>query len=186
MDLLNSVSQCHFCTHLNTSFATQCELCHELLSVENMVVITELTTPRLCRHCGRRLLYNQRTCAFCNAHWAAAPIGTVPLLDSLRMDLVRLTIVPFPHSPPVLPEPVLSAPAREQYLTPIPVDSSCTTSLCSVCLEVIAVMEDSQVDVVQLPCCRNKFHGACVQPWFARKSSCPTCREDLNHRALTS
>lgn len=190
MDLLNSVSQCHFCSHLNTAFSAQCELCHELLSVQNMLLVTELMSPPsstpLCRHCNRRLLHNQRSCAFCNARWAFRPISRLASLDALHMDLIRLAVLPTVTSLAVPPgrgdeEPGLSQAARDRYLTLISVDSSCTTALCPVCLELVAATEDSQVHVVQLPCCRNKFHAACVQPWFVTHSSCPTCRQNLNN-----
>lgn len=189
MDLLNSVSQCHFCTHLNTAFAPHCELCHELLSVQNMLLTTELMSvaapPAFCTRCTRRLLHNQRTCAFCNAHWAGTPISRLTSLDNLHLDLIRLTFLPslITVDGPALPHQErvgLSAEARQQFLAPIPIDSSCTTALCPVCLDVVAASVESEVEVVQLPCCRNRFHATCVQPWFNAHFSCPTCRRDLN------
>ena len=180
-------SQCNFCTYINAAFAPQCELCHEFLSVQNVLLMSELLSmqtnaARYCRRCARRLHQNQRSCAVCNAHWSSTPIARLSSLENLHQDLISLSVFPVTTVPSSLSQEDagLSQAARSQFLARVPLDSSCTSALCPVCIEVIAASEDSDVEIVQLPCCRNKFHSACVEPWFRTHSSCPTCRRNLN------
>ena len=45
---------------------------------------------------------------------------------------------------------------------------------CSVCL--VALRES---EAVELPACAHAFHRRCISEWFAHKSTCPLCRDDV-------
>jgi hypothetical protein len=45
---------------------------------------------------------------------------------------------------------------------------------CTVCKDVFA----SGQSVVRLPC-KHYFHGDCIRPWLAIRSTCPVCRYQL-------
>jgi hypothetical protein len=48
--------------------------------------------------------------------------------------------------------------------------------LCAICL--LDFLETEQEDAVRLPC-SHPFHSGCIEPWFHRASTCPTCRRDI-------
>lgn len=216
MDLLpslNTLTQCAFCAHLNTSFATTCELCGDLLSPALNVSVAHLMNPTdaagYCTTCTRRLLLNNRSCAFCNAFYHATPVGSSPLprrrfppvftaaslssppshpsaLDALADTLFTVLIDGDGASElrlrPLLPE------VRERILRPVErVDSdevrgeedSGEEQACAICLEPLRAHS-----YAQLPCCRNRFHLPCLQNWFDRRSTCPLCRQNLNEASL--
>ncbi|CAK0890782.1 unnamed protein product [Prorocentrum cordatum] len=50
------------------------------------------------------------------------------------------------------------------------------TSDCAVCLEAFAEGEL----LPQLPACRHLFHRGCLEPWLARRGSCPRCRAPVD------
>ncbi|ORY34284.1 hypothetical protein BCR39DRAFT_193603 [Naematelia encephala] len=51
---------------------------------------------------------------------------------------------------------------------------------CGICLEGAEVNEaDESTGVKRLPC-NHLFHEACLEPWFASKHTCPTCRLELD------
>ncbi len=52
---------------------------------------------------------------------------------------------------------------------------------CSVCLENL-----TPTATVELRCCRNKFHRACLDGWFRTRATCPLCRQNLNGFVLAS
>ncbi|KAF8591428.1 hypothetical protein K439DRAFT_894675 [Ramaria rubella] len=41
-----------------------------------------------------------------------------------------------------------------------------------------------EIDIVCLPCA-HVFHSTCLLPWFSRKTSCPTCRFNIDPDSLT-
>jgi hypothetical protein len=47
---------------------------------------------------------------------------------------------------------------------------------CAVCYEDLKVLIDK---VVALPC-THVFHHNCLLPWFQNRSTCPSCRFDLD------
>ena len=49
---------------------------------------------------------------------------------------------------------------------------------CGICLEGMQE-EDGDIDIKGLPC-NHLFHAKCLEPWFATKHNCPTCRLDLD------
>ncbi|KIJ56706.1 hypothetical protein M422DRAFT_40301 [Sphaerobolus stellatus SS14] len=81
---------------------------------------------------------------------------------------------------PLLDEP----PSMEDEKAP---SNSSEESLPSLLPDEGEVKQDepkTDVDIVSLPCA-HVFHGACLIPWFSRKTSCPTCRFDIDPRSLT-
>ncbi|XBI31742.1 hypothetical protein VPH35_055278 [Triticum aestivum] len=47
--------------------------------------------------------------------------------------------------------------------------------LCAICLSERGTEDEESV---RLPCSHD-FHGRCIERWFHRKSTCPTCRRDV-------
>jgi hypothetical protein len=47
--------------------------------------------------------------------------------------------------------------------------------LCAICLSDL--LETEEEETVRLPC-SHPFHSRCIEPWFHRASTCPTCRRD--------
>jgi hypothetical protein len=47
--------------------------------------------------------------------------------------------------------------------------------LCAICLSDL--LETEEEETVRLPC-SHPFHSRCIEPWFHRSSTCPTCRRD--------
>lgn len=45
---------------------------------------------------------------------------------------------------------------------------------CAICM----LDEGKDEETVRLPC-SHVFHGRCIEPWFHRVSTCPTCRSDV-------
>lgn len=200
---LTSLTQCAFCTHLNTAFATTCDICGDLLSPTLSVAVNDLMAPTQaiahCRSCSRRLLLNNRSCAFCNALFSGSAVGsslrfprrhrnpafTAPplqplptsALDHLADTLITVLINDGQADRPQQP---LLPHVRDRVLQPV-VDNGEHGSgdesegQCAVCLEPLRLQS-----YAQLPCCRNKFHLPCLQQWFDRRSTCPLCRHNLN------
>ncbi|CAD7970759.1 unnamed protein product [Amoebophrya sp. A25] len=50
---------------------------------------------------------------------------------------------------------------------------------CAICCG--ALFEGEPVEICELNGCHHEFHRDCLQEWFARASSCPICRCDLNN-----
>ncbi|KAI5002524.1 hypothetical protein ZWY2020_027174 [Hordeum vulgare] len=53
--------------------------------------------------------------------------------------------------------------------------------LCAICLaesESESERGTQDEETVRLPCSHD-FHGRCIERWFRRKSTCPTCRRDV-------
>jgi len=57
-------------------------------------------------------------------------------------------------------------------------DSHFEESSCAICCG--SLFEGDPVSLCKLPACGHYFHKDCLQEWFARASSCPICRADLN------
>ncbi|CAM0884677.1 unnamed protein product [Alopecurus aequalis] len=47
--------------------------------------------------------------------------------------------------------------------------------LCAICFSDVETQEE---ETLGLPC-SHSFHRRCIQPWFHRASTCPTCRRDI-------
>lgn len=195
MDLFNTVSQCGFCAYLNYSHATRCELCDELVSAHNLVLLSAMlnaTNVRYCPRCDRQLLHNHTSCTYCNAHWSGTSIGSplqsifVQVSPGGSMDNIDTNMhehwneMLLVSMMPILSDTestALSSDARERFLQPQTVNDP--DALCSICLEAL----ESAGSNVQLPCCQHPFHLQCIQPWFIQHNTCPTCRHNLNERA---
>lgn len=50
---------------------------------------------------------------------------------------------------------------------------------CGICLEGMQEGDDDNIGIKGLPC-NHLFHAKCIEPWFATKHTCPTCRLDLD------
>lgn len=48
--------------------------------------------------------------------------------------------------------------------------------LCAIC--VLDLESEDDKENVRLPC-SHAFHAPCIEPWFHRASTCPTCRRDI-------
>jgi hypothetical protein len=175
-------------------------MCGEWLNPHNMVALHELYSvsgpPQFCTRCNRRLLLNNRSCTFCNAVYHASAVGAAiptpafprpvrlrppPLsMVDIVTDMVamQLGMAVERDSEPRL-TPLMDA-ARDRLLQPLPEDAAITLdpdAVCPVCLDGMA---DGGSTSTQLPCCRNAFHVACLTRWFTTRSTCPTCRRNLN------
>jgi len=191
LNLLNTVNQCCFCSCLNSSFAVSCETCGDALTPANVLPLTEMyqvATASHCEVCDRALLLNRTSCTFCSAMWSLTPIGTGWLpprrvvqrasgtthsLDWLALELWALA----EGSAREDAVQGLSRDIQERVLTSVSTDGWSEEHVCPVCLEPLCRNADH--GAVQVPCCRNTFHTACVQVWFRHHHTCPTCRHDL-------
>ena len=64
------------------------------------------------------------------------------------------------------------------------IDTSTFQDECVVCLESLT---NSKAKIVSLPCdSRHIFHYDCIQAWFHRQRTCPTCRMIIFDRSLRS
>ena len=51
---------------------------------------------------------------------------------------------------------------------------------CPICLESLSLTPEGKAlppDGVGMLPCNHRFHTECIQPWLARESRCPTCRQ---------
>ncbi|KAJ0247358.1 hypothetical protein HA466_0167820 [Hirschfeldia incana] len=48
---------------------------------------------------------------------------------------------------------------------------------CPICLQDFG----PQSTITKLGCCHHSFHRDCILTWLGRKTSCPTCRDDINN-----
>eukprot|EP00931_Biecheleriopsis_adriatica_P021957 TRINITY_DN14220_c0_g1_i1.p1 TRINITY_DN14220_c0_g1~~TRINITY_DN14220_c0_g1_i1.p1 ORF type:complete len:173 (-),score=25.24 TRINITY_DN14220_c0_g1_i1:104-622(-) len=55
-------------------------------------------------------------------------------------------------------------------------EASSSQTLCPVCLEPFKEGER----LLQLPSCGHLFHRNCLEPWMARRGSCPSCRAPVD------
>ncbi|CCF57041.1 hypothetical protein KAFR_0C00460 [Kazachstania africana CBS 2517] len=53
--------------------------------------------------------------------------------------------------------------------------------LCSICFENFR--EDEYPLVIELPHCSHKFDLQCISVWLSSNSTCPVCRDKVNHNA---
>lgn len=104
------LAQCGFCSHFNTSFATTCELCGDLLSPNLVLSVTGLLNPvhapGYCITCARRLLLNNRSCTFCNALYNGSAVGSSLLFRRAqrRNSAFTAPLAPvMPHGTPTTP-----------------------------------------------------------------------------------
>lgn len=178
---MTTVNQCGFCAYLNTSFSLQCELCGDPLSPSNILPLPGLFTspPQECRLCRRALLLNNSTCTYCVAQGFGLP-PRVPVReeqDPLEWFTVHLMNATF-MEPSIARSTPLHPAARDRVLTPVPPDTVAQDAVCPVCLDRFDPA--TSTPVVKLPCCSNCYHLTCVDNWFAIRSSCPSCRHNLN------
>lgn len=75
-------------------------------------------------------------------------------------------------------EDLLSSP--EDWL---PQDSESVTENASLSKEL--PLHTQHHPILSFPCI-HLFHWHCLAPWLARKTTCPTCRFDIDSRSLTS
>ncbi|KAI5002542.1 hypothetical protein ZWY2020_027192 [Hordeum vulgare] len=50
--------------------------------------------------------------------------------------------------------------------------------LCAICCLELDMETGEERENVRLPC-SHAFHTLCIEPWFHRASTCPTCRRDI-------
>ncbi|KAJ5644514.1 hypothetical protein N7507_010525 [Penicillium longicatenatum] len=71
-----------------------------------------------------------------------------------------------------VPQEVLSRLTRP-IVTQTMIDSE--DAACVICQEDIKVGDE----VMLLPCSHWSFHAACIEPWFRRSNTCPSCRQQV-------
>lgn len=109
----------------------------------------------------------------------AVPIGTESILSNFLSEMMGPSFLhplePFGNFNPL--EPVLVHPTAEQ----IRVGSTVILSLrtqndnCAICQDPI---EEGQ-QMRMLHYCTHAFHQTCIDTWFQRHVTCPTCRHDI-------
>ncbi|KZW00612.1 hypothetical protein EXIGLDRAFT_695147 [Exidia glandulosa HHB12029] len=87
---------------------------------------------------------------------------------------------------PLSSVPDLSSPldTRDRVETPLPTPASTLNAFGPPLPFVQPIPPATSAEVLALPC-RHAFHAACLHPWLSRRTTCPTCRLDLDPESLT-
>jgi hypothetical protein len=102
-----------------------------------------------------------------------ASMDSTPLLGTRLINRLNPNANPFVASNFL--NPVIVRPTTEQIENNSEIVTDISGQLCTVCQDTISADDSCR----RLRTCTHVFHRTCIDQWFLRSVSCPTCRRDV-------